>query len=74
MARSTTRASEYARMGAYMHINTAESFYSIFKRGIGGVYHSVSEAHLHRNLAEFDFRYKDRSGLASRTWSAPPNP
>ncbi len=56
-------ASEYARLGGYVHINTAENFYSIFKRGITGVYHSVSEAHLHRYLAEFDFRYNNRVGL-----------
>jgi transposase-like protein len=56
-------ASEYARLGGYVHINTAENFYSILKRGITGVYHSVSEAHLHRYLKEFDFRYSNRSGL-----------
>jgi transposase-like protein len=44
-------------------INRAENFYSIFKRGITGTYHSVSEAHLHRYLKEFDFRYNNRSGL-----------
>ncbi len=41
-------ANEYARLGSYVHINTAENYYSILKRGITGVYHSVSEAHLHR--------------------------
>lgn len=56
-------ANEYARMGGFIHINTAENFYSILKRGITGVYHNVSEAHLHRYLAEFDFRYNNRSGL-----------
>jgi transposase-like protein len=56
-------ANEYARMGGFIHINTAENFYSILKRGITGTYHSVSEAHLHRYLAEFDFRYNNRSGL-----------
>jgi transposase-like protein len=56
-------ASEYARLGGYVHINTAENFYSILKRGITGVYHSVSEAHLHRYLKEFDFRYSNRSAL-----------
>ena len=56
-------AGEYARLGGYVHINTAENFYSIVKRGITGVYHSVSEARLHRYLAEFDFRYNNRSGL-----------
>ena len=42
------------------HSNTAENFFSIFKRGIVGVYHHVSEAHLHRYTAEFDFRYNTR--------------
>jgi len=56
-------ANEYARLGGYVHTNTAENFYSILKRGIYGVYHSVSEAHLHRYLAEFDFRYNNRSAL-----------
>lgn len=56
-------ANEYVRVGAYVHSNTAENFFSIFKRGIMGVYHSVSEAHLHRYLSEFDFRYSNRSGL-----------
>ena len=56
-------ANEYARLGGFVHINTAENYYSILKRGITGVYHSVSEAHLHRYLKEFDFRYNNRSGL-----------
>ena len=56
-------ANEYARIGGYAHTNTAENFYSILKRGIAGVYHSVSEAHLHRYSAEFDFRYSNRKGL-----------
>jgi transposase-like protein len=56
-------ANEYARLGGFMHINTAENFFSILKRGINGVYHQVSEAHLHRYLAEFDFRYNNRTGL-----------
>jgi transposase-like protein len=41
------------------HTNTAENFFSILKRGIDGVYHHVSEAHLPRYLAEFDFRYNN---------------
>jgi transposase-like protein len=55
--------SKYARLGGFVHINASENFFSIVKRGITGVYHSVSEAHLHRHLAEFDFRYNNRSGL-----------
>jgi len=56
-------ANEYARFGGFAHVNTAENFYSILKRGITGIYHSVSETHLHRYLREFDFRYSNRSGL-----------
>lgn len=52
-------ANEYAR-AHFWHTNTAENFFSIFKRGIVGVYHHVSEAHLHRYTAEFDFRYNNR--------------
>ncbi len=56
-------ANEYARLGGWAHTNSVENYYSILKRGIVGVYHSVSEAHLHRYLAEFDFRYSNRSKL-----------
>jgi transposase-like protein len=54
-------ADEYVRGDAYT--NTVEGYFSILKRGLTGVYHSVSEAHLHRYLAEFDFRYSNRSKL-----------
>jgi transposase-like protein len=43
--------------------NTVEGFYSIFKRGMKGVYQHCSEKHLHRYLAEFDFRYSNRVRL-----------
>ena len=46
---------EYVRGDAYT--NTLEGYFSILKRGIYGVYQHVSEAHLHRYLVEFDFRY-----------------
>jgi ISXO2-like transposase domain len=49
--------------GHTVSINASEHFYSILKRGINGVYHSVSEAHLNRYLKEFDFRYNNRSKL-----------
>jgi transposase-like protein len=49
---------EYVRGPA--HINTAEGFYSVFKRGMKGVYQHCSEAHLHRYVSEFDFRYNNR--------------
>jgi len=53
-------ANEYARLGSYMNINTAESYFSIVKRGIIGSFHHVSEAHLHRYMVEFDYRYNTR--------------
>jgi transposase-like protein len=52
---------EYVRGDA--HTNTIEGFFSILKRGVYGVYQHVSEAHLHRYLAEFDFRYSNREKL-----------
>jgi transposase-like protein len=52
---------EYVRKGGFAHSNTAENFFSIFKRGIIGIYHHVSEAHLGRYASEFDFRYNTRS-------------
>ncbi len=54
-------ANEYARLGGYAHINTAENFFSIVKRGIIGSFHHVSEAHLHRYMIEFDYRYNTRT-------------
>jgi len=46
-----------------VHTNTVEGFYSVFKRGMKGVYQHCSEKHLHRYMAEFDFRYSNRSRL-----------
>src|SRR5258705_6765767 len=43
--------------------NTVEGYYSIFKRGMKGVYQHCSEKHLHRYLSEFDFRYSNRVAL-----------
>jgi transposase-like protein len=62
---------EYARRtGDYLggepyvvSTNTVEGFYSIFKRGMKGVYQHCKEKHLHRYLAEFDFRYSNRVRL-----------
>ena len=54
-------AKEYVR--GPVHTNTVEGFYSIFKRGMKGVYQHCSEKHLHRYLAEFDFRYTNRVAL-----------
>jgi transposase-like protein len=46
-----------------VYTNTVEGFFSIFKRGMRGVYQFCSEKHLHRYLAEFDFRYSNRIAL-----------
>ena len=43
--------------------NTVEGYYSIFKRGMKGVYQHCAEKHLHRYLSEFDFRYSNRVAL-----------
>lgn len=53
-------AGEYVRTGGFHHTNTVENFFSIFKRGVIGTYHHMSEAHLHRYCREFDFRYNTR--------------
>jgi transposase-like protein len=52
---------EYAR--GDVTTNTVEGFFSVFKRGMRGVYQHCSERHLHRYLAEFDHRYSNRVGL-----------
>lgn len=54
-------AGEYVR--GTVHTNTIEGIFSVFKRGMKGVYQHCGEAHLHRYLAEFDFRYNNRSAL-----------
>jgi len=46
-----------------IHTNTIEGFFSIFKRGMVGVYQHCGEQHLQRYLAEFDFRYSNRERL-----------
>jgi transposase-like protein len=55
-------AQEYVR-AYFWHTNTVENYFSILKRGIYGCYFHVSETHLHRYTAEFDFRYNNRSAL-----------
>ena len=54
-----------------IHTNTVEGYYSIFKRGMKGVYQHCSEKHLHRYLGEFDFRYSNRVRLALMTKRVP---
>lgn len=46
-----------------IHTNSAEGYFSIFKRGMRGNYQHCKEKHLHRYLAEFDFRYNNRIAL-----------
>ena len=52
---------EYGR--GEIHTNTVEGYFSILKRGITGVYQHCGKEHLHRYLAEFDFRYNHRVAL-----------
>ena len=52
-------AEEYVRGEA--HTNTVEGYFATLKRGINGVYHHVSQQHLHRYLSEFDFRHNTRT-------------
>lgn len=56
---------EYVRYedGEKIHTNSAEGYFSIFKRGMRGVYQHCKEKHLHRYLAEYDFRYNHRIAL-----------
>jgi transposase-like protein len=51
------------KTGVNVNTNTIEGYYSIFKRGMKGVYQHCGERHLHRCLAEFDFRYSNRVAL-----------
>lgn len=56
--------SEYvSRTDSNIHTNTVEGFFSVFKRGMKGVYQHCGHNHLHRYLAEFDFRYSNRKAL-----------
>jgi transposase-like protein len=52
---------EYGR--GVVHTNTVEGSFSVFKRGMKGVYQHCSEKHLHRYVAEFEFRYNNRQAL-----------
>lgn len=59
-------AGQYARPGKYgdsVHVNTLEGFFSVFKRGMIGTYQHVEAQHLHRYVAEFDFRQNTRERL-----------
>jgi ISXO2-like transposase domain len=53
-------ADEYVRLGGFAHVNTAECRFSLMKRAVFGTHRSVSEAHLHRYLAEWGFKWNNR--------------
>ncbi|MFM9842536.1 MAG: IS1595 family transposase [Dongiaceae bacterium] len=61
------KAEEWVR--GIAHTNTLEGFFSIFKRGMRGIYQHCGEAHLHRYLSEFDFRYNHRSTMVVDDYS-----
>ncbi len=54
----TAHMNEYAR--GDVHTNSIEGFFGMLRRGLDGIYHSVSHEHLHRYLAEFQFRHNNR--------------
>ena len=57
-------AGEYVGLGQpEIHTNTIESYFSVFMRGIKGVYQHCAKKHLHRYMAEYDFRYNNGSAL-----------
>jgi transposase-like protein len=53
-------ANEFAKLGGFVHTNTAECRFSLMKRAVFGTHHSISEAHLPRYLAEWDFKWNTR--------------
>jgi len=57
------KAEYVSKLDRTIHTNTIEGYFSIFKRGMKGVYQHCSKKHLHRYMAEFDFRYSNRSAL-----------
>lgn len=54
---------EYVSRDGETHIQSAEAFFAILKRGVMGSFHSVSEQHLQRYIDEFAFRWNNRSAL-----------
>ena len=63
---SVDHSTQYVRKGKHghkVHTNTLEGFFSVFKRGLVGVYQHVEQQHLDRYLAEFDFRHLYKLGI-----------
>ncbi|MEV4934783.1 IS1595 family transposase [Sphingobium sp. LSP13-1-1.1] len=58
-----TRHAKGEYVDGIIHTNTVEGYFSIFKRGMKGVYQHCAKKHLHRYLAEFDFRYSNREAV-----------
>lgn len=56
-------AGEYVSKDGATHIQSAEAFFAILKRGVMGSFHSISEQHLGRYVDEFEFRWNTRSAL-----------
>ena len=56
----TVKHSRHEYVRGDVHTNTVEGYFSVFKRGMRGTYQHCKEKHLHRYLAEFDFRYNTR--------------
>ena len=50
-----------SKLDRTIHTNTIEGFFSIFKRGMKGIYQHCGQQHLQRYLHEFDFRYTFRA-------------
>lgn len=67
-------AGEYVSKDGKAHVNTAESFFALLKRGVYGTFHAVSEAHLQRYVSEAAFKWNTRTALefddAARTIAA----
>jgi hypothetical protein len=59
----TVKHKDYEWKRGDAHTNTLEGYFSVFKRGMKGIYQHCSGDHLHRYLAEFDFRYNNRAKL-----------
>lgn len=64
LAKMYTHQSVNHKLGEYVrddvHTNTIENFWSLFKRGIIGIYHQISPKHLNKYLDEFEFRYNSK--------------
>jgi hypothetical protein len=61
-----TKGNYVSRENPVIHTQTIEGSFSIFKRGMKGVYQHCAEKHLHRYLSEFEFRYNHREGNGAR--------